>query len=332
MKAIVFDSGSARLDERPDPAPAPGEALVRPTLMGIAPPDLAVLAGRVVFTGVMGHEGVGVVERVNADADTRAKWEGKRVVFTPWVSCGGCNLCARGLSPQCQARTVMGLHRRDGCFAERFTIPAANLVEVPKALADDAALFAGVVAAAVHAARVARIEGKPFVTVLGDGAEGLVTAQVLAALNASVRLLGETPARFTRCEKWGIKHRHVSEVGQRRDQDIVVDCSNTPAGMDLAMHLARPRGVIITRNAPALVPLAGLASRPAGADLAPVVCNELHVVGAGWGNLRDGVDLLARGGVEVSSLITRRNRLSDGVGAFRSAMQPDCVRFLMGQS
>lgn len=329
MKALVYAGGVARLMDRAEPSPAPGEALVRPLLAGIASPDLAVLAGRVAFEGVLGHEVVGVVERVEGDAASRAAWQGARVVCTPWVACGQCDLCTRGLSPQCQSRTVMGLHRRDGCFAERFTIPTANLVEVPKSVSDDAAIFAGVVGGAVHAARVARFEGKPYITVLGDGASGLICAQVLAALNASVRLLGTNPAKFSLCEKWGIKHRHVHDVGQRRDQDVVVDCTNSPAGLELAMHLVRPRGTIIARNAPALVPLAGLVGAVPGPDLAPIVTNELHLIGAGAGSIRDGIDSLARGQVDTTSLISRRFRLADAPEALAWAKRPECVRAVL---
>ncbi|CAG0970028.1 L-iditol 2-dehydrogenase [Phycisphaerales bacterium] len=329
MKAVVFEK-SVRVEERGEPLPAPGDALVRPLLVGIASPDLAVIAGRVAFSGVLGHEFVGTVERVEADAAERKRWEGKRVVGTPWIPCAACELCSRGLSAQCQERRVLGLHRRDGCFADRFTIPAANLVEIPKAVSDEAAVFAGVIGGAVHAARIARFEGKPYVTVLGDGPTALITAQVLAKLNASVRVLGTNPEKFSLCEKWGIRHRPVSEVGKRRDQDVVVDCTGAAEGLELAMQLARPRGTVIARSAPAPVPLTGLVNSVKGVDLSPAVCNELHVVGAGAGSIRDGVEALARGAVDVASLISRKFRLGEAVEAIAWAKRPEALRVVMG--
>lgn len=328
MKAVVFEK-AVQVQDRSEPALAAGEALVRPLLAGIASADMAVLAGRVAFSGVLGHEFVGLVERVEGDAAERKRWEGKRVVGTPWIPCAACELCRRGLSAQCQERRVLGLHKRDGCFAERFAIPAASLVEVPKPVSDEAAVFAGVVGGAVHAARIARFEGKPYVTVLGDGPTALITAQVLTRLNASVRVLGTNPAKFSLCEKWGIRHRPVSEVGKRRDQDVVVDCTGAAEGLEMAMQLARPRGTVIARSTPALVPLTGLVGSPPGVDLSPAVCNELHVIGAGAGSIRDGVETLARGAVDVSSLVSRKFRLAEAIDAIAWAKRPEALRVVM---
>lgn len=329
MKAVVFDGSTPTLGIVADPAPAPGEALIRPTRLGIGSADLAVVAGRVRFRGVMGHEFVGVVEKVHAASPEQKKWEGRRVVGAPAVPCAACDLCRGGLSALCQSRKVLGLHERDGCWSERFCLPVGNLVEVPKVMADDTVIFAGVVAHVLHAAEVTRIEGKPYVTILGDSAEALVAAQALAKRNASVRLLGANPAKFTLCEKWGVKHRHASEVGRRRDQDIVFDFSGTSAEMRLAMELARPRGKIVTTRAPAQVPLSALGPSLVGVDLAPVVCNELEVIGAGAGTLREGVEALARGEVDVSSLVTKRIRFGDALAAIQEAQDPAAIRVLM---
>lgn len=320
MKAVTFEHNAARLSDRAEPVPAPGEALVRPALAALTAADLAVLDGRVRFEGVLGHLAVGAVEQVGDDSD-RA-WVGSRVLVNPVVPCGVCPACTRGLSAQCPSRAVMGLHRRDGCFAERVTCPVRNLVEVPKAMSDAIALFAAPVAAALHAARVARFEGKPYVTVLGDSAEALVAAQVLVGLNASVRLLGTVPERFNRCEKWGIRHRAMRDVGQRHDQDVVVDCTGDATAFDLATHLIRPRGTIVLAPPTALVPAAALVPRP-GPDVAAVASLEAHVIGAGAGNLREGLDLLAKGGLDVSGLLSRRFGLAQAAEACAAASRPD---------
>jgi alcohol dehydrogenase len=325
MKALRFD-GRVGLVDAPEPLLAPGEALIRSLRVGIASPDLAAAAGRLAFRGTLGHEFVGVVERVmpaadspRSAADATRKLEGRRVVGSIHAPCGKCELCRGGLAAHCQARTVLGLHGRDGCFAERFSLPLTNLVEVPKAVDDDTAVFANAAAAALHAAQIIRIVGKPYVTVLGDGLMGLLAAQVMTRLNASVRLLGKHPEKFGLCEKWGIKHRHISEVGRRMDQDVVIDCTGVPAGLTLAMQLVRPRGKIILKTSPAPVPAAGVVAGAAGADLSPAVCNELEIIGAGSGKIGDGLAALAKGEVEVRSLISKRFRLGDGVAAMEAA-------------
>ena len=74
------------------------------------------------------------------------------------------------------------------------------------------------------------------------------TDAVMAKLNASVRLVGRYSEKLAVCEKWGIKHRHVDDVGRRSDQDIVVDCTGSPDGLDLALRLVRPRGTVVLKT------------------------------------------------------------------------------------
>lgn len=329
MKALRAERGAAVLDlKAPEPQLQAGEALIRPTRLGIGAADLGVASGRIPFTGVMGHQFVGVVEKVEPrpGRDDSKRWVGKRVVGSINVVCGTCELCQRGLSVHCRERRVLGLSGRDGCFAERFSLPVVNLTEVPKAIGDDAAVFAEPLASVIHAGHMLRIEGKPYVTVLGDGVGGLLAAQVMVRLNASVRLLGLRPEKFTLCEKWGIKHRHADEVGRRRDQDVVIDCSGTPEGLALAMQLVRPRGKIVLRTTGAPIP--DPPTMP-GVDLSPAVVNEIELLGSRCGNLADAVDMLAKNQVEVHPLITSRFALAEGPQALKAAGTPEAIKVLM---
>lgn len=333
MQGVLLRGTEPTITERPEPVPAPGEVLLRPTLVGITRADLAVLDPRAAHTFTLGHEFVGVVERTEGPLR-----KGTRVVGSPIISCGGCALCRRGLWAHCPDRAVLGLWRRDGCLAERFTLPASNLVEVPRTLPDEAALFAGIVAGALRVAQSVRIEGKTYITVLGDGPVGLITAQVLARLNASVRLLGTHPAKFALCEKWRVKHRHVAEVGRLRDQDIVVDCTGNPGALDLALDLVRPRGTIVARSATAYVPLAGPPAHAAPGDgprvdLTRLVAHEITLAGVDAATppslLREALDALAAAHADVSALITRRVRFAAAPEAFRDARAPDALRVVV---
>lgn len=331
MRTIRADQGAVTLDPRAaEPVPRPGEALIRPLRLAIAAADLAVASGRLPFAGVMGHRFVGVVEKVEARAghDDAKRWTGKRVVGSINVVCGACERCKGGLSAHCRVRQVLGLHGRDGCFADRFTLPLVNLFEVPKGIDDDAAVFAEPLASVIHAAQMLRIEGKPYVTVIGDGVSGLLAAQVMSRLNASVRLLGKVPEKFTLCEKWGIKHRDADDVGRRQDQDVVVDCSGTAEGLTLAMQLVRPRGKIVLRTLPAPIPDLPVGAGPA-VDLTPAVVNELELIGARCGPIPEALEMLAKGSVEVPSLITARMKLAEGTSALRKAAEPAQITVVM---
>lgn len=337
MLAIRFDGARSVLDQRADsPVAGPGEAIIRPRWVALSESDAAPKSQEPV---ILGHQFVGTVEALHPEADRelRKRWEGKRVVGSPAVVCSRCDLCRAGLAAHCRHRRVLGVQGWDGCLAELFRLPIRNLVEVPAGVDDQAAVFAHMLSGAIHAAQLVRIEGKPYVTILGDSAEALLCAQVMARLNASVRLLGKR--QFTICEKWGIKHRDQSEVGRRQDQDIVIDCTGNQGGgwgLSLAMQLARPRGRIVLR------PGSETGSR---VDLAPLIANEQQVLGARYGSIADAITMLsggssgglgggasgglAGGQIDTLSLITRRVRLADGPGMLKLAIDPGQIAVLV---
>ncbi len=324
MQALVFDGQQLRLDRaRRDPQLPTGaplaEAVIRPTRMGICSTDLEIVKGYMGFTGVLGHEFVGVVEAV---ADKKHKeWVGKRVVGT--INCvrSICDMVRAGLREHARDRSVLGIKERDGCFAERFLLPVENLMEVPAGLDDDRAVFTEPLAAAYQITRQLTIEGRPYVTVLGDGRLGLLCAQVMSQLNATVRCVGKHARKLELCEKWGVKHRLLDDVGLRQDQDIVVDCTGSPTGIVTAMQMVRPRGTIVmkTTTTPPEKPI----------DLSPLVIHEIKLIGSRCGPFREAIAALTHDKIDVLSLISKRMKLADGVEAFRAAKQPDAIKVLL---
>ena len=335
MRALRWTGQSAALATLSDPVPAPGEALVRVLRATLTTPDLAAAQpGRPAVT--LGRAFVGTVQDVHLPRDAspalaaRAKLKGQRVVAESSIACLACDLCRAGLRAHCRQRRVLGQPGRDGVLAELVALPLVNLHAVPAHVDLDQAVFAEPLAAAAHSAQLCKVEGKPYISVLGDGRLGLLTVQVMARLNASVRLLGRHAEKFTLCERWCIKHRHESEVGRRQDQDIVVDCTGSPAGLRLAMGLVRPRGKIILKSAAALP----APTNPADAlppawrepvDLSPIVANEIELIGGRDGPLEPALTLLERGEVQITPLITRRLKLTDGPAILDAARTPGAI-------
>ncbi|MBM4107929.1 MAG: zinc-binding dehydrogenase [Phycisphaerae bacterium] len=309
------NAGTARFDaECPEPTLRAGEALVRVLRCALGGGDVP---GR--GEGIPGREFVGVVERV-ADGAREEAWVGRRVVASALIACGRCERCRSGLSNHCAGRRVLGRMGCDGGAAERVAVPVRNLAEVPKGVGDEVAVFAEPLSHAVHAAGMARVEGRTYVTVLGDGCLALLCAQVMARRNASVRLLGDRPGRLELCEKWGIKHRLIGETGRRQDQELVFECSGLPRMIDLATRFVRPRGTVVLAASPE--------GGPPGLDAAAVTEHELTVLGCRGGRIAGGLEALTAG-VDVVSLIGRRFRLSEGESAARVAADPACVRVLI---
>ncbi|MEM1097570.1 MAG: alcohol dehydrogenase catalytic domain-containing protein [Planctomycetota bacterium] len=328
MRALAIEGGKPVLTDATEPpalVPGSGEALIRPTRMGVCSTDLELCKGYMGFAGTLGHEFVGVVEAV-ADPSDQA-WVGKRVVGEINAVCGVCDLCKAGLRSHCRDRTVLGILNRDGCFADRFTLPVVNLYEVPDNVDDDHAVFTEPLAAAFQVVRQLKIEGRPYITVLGDGRLGLLCAQVLAKLNATVRVVGKHEAKLRLCEKWGIPARPLADVGLRKDQDIVVDATGSASGLTTAIQMVRPRGTIVLKTT--VAPSGKGGDAPSAADLAPIVIDEITVLGSRCGPFRDALQALAKRDVDVTSLITKRMKLADGVDVLRAANQPGVMKVLL---
>lgn len=323
MRALLLQDGKPTLDTgRKTPKPAAGEAVVRPTRMGVCSTDIELCKGYMGFAGTLGHEFVGVVEEV-ADASDK-EWIGRRVVGEINCVCGECDMCKAGMKEHCRNRTVLGILGRDGCFADRFALPVRNLHAVPDSVEDDAAVFTEPLAAAFQIVRQLTIEGRPYITVLGDGRLGLLCAQVLAQLNATVRCVGKHPAKLELCERWGVKARPLDEVGLRRDQDIVIDCTGSPTGLPTALQMVRPRGTVVMKTT-----VAADAWAKSPADLAPIVIDEINLIGSRCGPFPEAINALSAQSIDVTSLISRRMKLDDGVDALRAATRSDVIKVLI---
>ncbi|HOW70143.1 MAG TPA: alcohol dehydrogenase catalytic domain-containing protein [Phycisphaerae bacterium] len=298
----------------PDPKPVDGEALVAVRLAGICATDLELAKGYMGFTGVPGHEFVGTV------AKGSRTWRGKRVVAEINCICGKCDMCQRGLANHCRRRTVLGIDRHDGVFAEQVVVPERNLHELPASVSDAQAVFVEPLAAALQVIKQSRIEKRMRVAVIGSGRLGLLVAQVLKTTGCDLEVVGRNELTLNFCEKRGIRGTPVRELAPRADRDVIVECSGSPAGLDLALAMLRPRGTIVLKSTYA---------QQSPVNLTPVVVQELTVLGSRCGPFPDAIATLARGEIDVDSMITRQLPLDRGVEAFELAADPRSIKILL---
>ncbi|MCS6802573.1 MAG: alcohol dehydrogenase catalytic domain-containing protein [Chloroflexota bacterium] len=311
MRAVLFD-GEIRLKrDYPDPAPPPGEALIRVRLAGICNTDLEIARGYLQFRGVLGHEFVGEVV-----AAAEPGWIGRRVVGEINASCRACARCAAGDASHCAQRTVLGIQGRDGAFADFLCLPLANLHRLPDTIADEEALFVEPLAAAFEIVDRVQVRPTDRVLVLGDGKLGQLVARVLAATSAQLTVVGRHEEKLAILRAAGID-------ACRRDElpaiaaDIVVDCTGTAAGFQDALQFTRPRGTIVLKSTVAeALPL----------NLAPVVINEVTVVGSRCGPFAPAIRALADRRIEVTPLLTAIYPLDEALAAFQRAQAPGVLK------
>ena len=313
MRALYFD-GELRLRELPEPRPAPGEALIRVQLAGVCRTDLEVLQGYHGFTGVPGHEFVGEV----AEAPDPA-WRGRRVVGKINVPCGHCPRCRTGLARHCAARRVLGLRGLDGAWAEYLVLPVANLVAVPEGLAEEAAVFAEPLAAALAAAEAGGAGGSTRALVIGDGVLGLLTSWVLALTGAEVHLAGHYREHLGLGGRYGVQGFLEGEL-PAGEYDLVVEASGSPGGLTLALGRIRPQGTVVLKST-----FQGeVALPPAG-----LVVPEVLLVGSRCGPLAAALRLLARGWLDPRPLREAILPLSAGPEVIARARRPGGLKVLI---
>lgn len=315
MKALVFDGALRFVPDYPDPTPLPGEALIRVTRAGICNTDLEIVKGYMGFTGVLGHEFVGVVEE-----SPDKQLVGKRVVGEINCPCGTCELCRHGLSRHCPTRTVLGIAGRNGAFAEHLTLPVANLHVLPDDLPDDVAVFTEPTAAAFQILeQLPHLGGQHSVVVLGDGKLGLLVAQVLATTVCRLLVVGKHPDKLRILQNRGIRTCLTDKI-HGDSFDVVVDCTGSPSGFEMASKLVRPRGTIVLKSTVA---------DAAAMNLAPLVVNEVTVIGSRCGPFEPALHALLSGQVEVRPLIAATYPLEEGVAAMQHAGQKGTLKVLL---
>lgn len=286
---------------------------------GVCNTDLELARGYMGFRGVPGHEFVGRVE-----ACDDASWVGARVVGEINAGCGGCDDCRAGDARHCAQRTVLGILGRNGAFAERLSLPLSVLHRVPDSVSTAVAAFTEPLAAAFAIPERVHVRPVDQVTVLGDGKLGQLVARVLRGTGCALELVGKHDAKLalaarhgisvTRLEAWTERLR---SGGRRAQRDVVVDCTGSAQGFELARAAVRPRGTLVLKTT---------CADAVRLDLAPLVIDEIRVVGSRCGPFEPALRALESGMVEVSDLQDRIFPLDEALEALAHAARPGVMK------
>lgn len=328
MQALTLRDGClAYQADWPAPTPGPDEALIRVTLAGICSTDLEMVKGYVAgFSGVLGHEFVGVVESTGA-AET-AEWIGQRVVGSINIGCRRCRVCLGQGPEHCPNRTTLGIHNWDGVFADLVTLPIVNLLPVPESVADEEAVFTEPLAAALRIREQIKLRPTDRIAVVGPGRLGLLVAQVLALGVGDVVVLGRRPESLALPARLGLRTGLVDD--QPDDSaDLVVEATGNDAGFAHSLRIVRPQGTLVLKST---------FHGNADVNLTKLVVGEIAVRGSRCGPFAPALRLLeasaagdaaARLGVQVRPLIDASYPLRDGLRAFDHAARPAARKILL---
>ena len=321
MKAVVFNDkeGLVLKTDYTKPVPQKGEALIKISMAGICNTDAEIIKGYMGYSGVLGHEFVGVVEEVN-DADKSLI--GKRVVAEISYGCEkpDCPWCAVKNYRHCPDRHTIGIWRKDGCFAEYITLPTNILFEVPENVPDEQAVFVEPLAAACEITEQLHIEPTHKVVVLGDGKLGLTTALTLNAQNLDVTLVGKHQNKLDIAKAQGVKTMLLDELKVSNNFDVVVEATGSVSGFETSLNLVKPRGLLVLKSTIAT---------GKELNLAPIVINEITVLGSRCGQFGPALRLLKNNRIDFKPFISKIYSIDEAIKGFEANKEKDSIKIIL---
>ncbi len=321
MKAVVFsDKEGLKLDKNyPKPVPKKGEALIKVKLAGICNTDFEITKGYMGYNGVLGHEFIGIVEDVNDDDKSLI---GKRVTAEISYGCDdpNCEWCAVKNYRHCPNRKTLGILDKDGCFAEYVTMPTNVIFEIPDEVEDEQAVFVEPLAAACEITEQLHIQPIQKVAVLGDGKLGLTAALTLHSQNLDVTLIGKHQNKLDIAKNQKVKTQFLQDTKVDNSYDVVVEATGSVSGFETSLGLVKPRGVLVLKSTIAT---------GKELNLAPIVINEITVLGSRCGQFPPALNLLRNGYIDFKPFISGVYSIDDAIEAFEANKRKDTIKILI---
>jgi alcohol dehydrogenase len=262
MKAFVYQGPEKKaLEDRPVPEiSAPTDAIVKIAKTTICGTDLHILKGDVPSCTpgrILGHEGVGIVEKVGAAVTSFHP--GDRVIVSCISSCGKCDYCRKGMYSHCTTGGWILGNTIDGTQAEYVRTPYADtsLYHVPDGCDEEALVMLSDILPTGFECGVLNGKVQPGATVaiVGSGPIGLaalLTAQFYSP--AEIIMIDfddnrlETALRFGATATINAEHENAVEKVMKmtggRGVDTAIEAVGVPASFVTCEDIVAPGGTI----------------------------------------------------------------------------------------
>lgn len=331
MKAVIFEKlNSMKVVEVSTPnLEDPRDSLVKVTATSICGSDLHILKGNVLVeeNTILGHEAVGVVEKVGSNVK-RIK-SGDRVLISCTVQCGECSSCKKGLLAHCEHGGIFGCGKRRGGFpgaqAEYIRIPYSDTVleSIPKELTDEQVIFAGdILSTGYMASENGDIQPGDIVVVFGAGPVGLCALATARLFGPSVIVSVDlTNYRLEAARRLGadiiINPREtnvieeIKKITDGRGADVTIEAVGDPEALKDCIESVRAGGniSIVGIFPPVDVPLSIKEMVIKNLQIKMGIVNNV--------NMDKLIRLISSGVLDMTSLITHRMPLGEAENAYR---------------
>ena len=337
MKVLrLHGARDLRLHTEPDPAPGPGESLLRVTAVGLCGSDVRWFSeagigdARLTKPLVLGHEFAGVIES--------GKRCGERVAVDPAVPCGVCEFCQEGNPNLCAALRFAGHGTEDGALRGFMAWPTHCLHPLPDSLTDADGAVLEPLGVAIHAVDLGHIRPGMTVGVFGCGPVGLLVLQVARAAGAThliatdklvhrlqaARSLGATVV-FQAADGQEVADV-IGATANRRGVDVAFEAAGDNEAVEAAIEAVRPGGRVVLVGIPADDRTAFTASTARRKGLTIKLSRRMKHV------YRRAIRLVESGMVDVRSVVTHRYPLEEIDQAFSVAEKREGLKVIIQPS
>ena len=326
MKALVLYSPNVlRLAEVPEPTLSEDQILIKVERSGICGTDKAFYKGTYVpgkIPIILGHEVSGRVVDIGKSSSIDKSLIGARVTTEINFYCGKCWYCRNNLPTHCPYRKTLGISI-DGGFAE-YVVSRYDLIHVVNDLTPTQATFVEPLAAVVEMTELAPPQHNSNIAVIGVGTIGLLALRLLSKLYEPRFLVAiarpNTPKKNIALEMGAhevVSTEELPDIVAKNTHegagfDYVVEASGTPEGLQKAIEIVRPRGVIAVKSTHGIL---------TKINVTELVVKEVSLVGSRCGPFDKAIKLLKEKVIQVDKLVTSEFPLSRGVEAFEKSFE-----------
>ncbi len=312
MRAAVFKEGGKPwvIEDRPDPKPGAGEAVIKVGRCGICGTDLNMTSGAgydFPCDSVLGHEFAGEVVEVGSGV-TKLK-TGDHVTAMPATGCGECDLCREGMDVMCAQ-----MRPYDGGYGQYLKIAERTSFKLPSGLSMNDGALVEPLAVGRHGVRLANIPEDARVLILGAGSVGLA-AVYAARLSPAGKIVAAS--RSSRREDLSLKMGADAfvQTGEGESErinealggppDYVFETAGAVGLLGQSINLVKPNGHVISLGF-------CMAPDPVVPGIATFKQVKL-IFSMAWtpDDFQKSIDALDAGHVEPRSMVTNNIGLSE---------------------
>jgi L-iditol 2-dehydrogenase len=250
--AVLLEPGRIEMEERPIPAPEPGDVLIQVSSVGVCGSDAHYYrhgrVGSFVVEAplVLGHEAAGTIVGVGEGVD-RSRI-GQRVSIEPQRPDPDTDETRRGHYNLCPHMRFFATPPVDGALSDYVTIGATFAHPVPPTMSDDAAALCEPLSVGIAAVRKAGVDGGSRVLIAGAGPIGVMVAQVARAYGATEIIVSDPDeSRRLQVEDFGataVLDPMAEPIGDL-GVDAFIDASGAPSAVVDGIRAVRPAGTVV---------------------------------------------------------------------------------------